>query len=69
MEDYSKYVGYNIHIIHLNGETNYDNIHGKISYIDDAGQIHGTWSSIAVIPDIDQFEIIDDSGNIIKNNY
>lgn len=30
---------------------------GTIERIDDAGQLHGTWGSLAVIPGVDTFEI------------
>lgn len=30
---------------------------GTIEHIDDAGQLHGTWGSLAIIPGIDTFEI------------
>ncbi len=31
---------------------------GTITHVDDAGQLHGTWGALAVIPGIDKFEII-----------
>ncbi len=33
---------------------------GTIVYIDDAGQLHGIWGALAVIPGIDKFEIINE---------
>ena len=30
---------------------------GTIERIDDMGQLHGTWGSLAVIPEVDTFEI------------
>ena len=33
---------------------------GDVTFIDDAGQIHGTWCGLALIPGQDQFEIIKD---------
>ena len=30
---------------------------GTIEHIDDMGQLHGTWGSLAVIPEVDTFEI------------
>ena len=36
---------------------------GTVEYIDDAGQIHGTWSGLAVIPEADEFEIIGHGGH------
>ena len=29
-----------------------------VDYIDDAGQIHGTWGGCALIPDVDDYEVI-----------
>ncbi len=33
---------------------------GIITSIDDAGQLHGTWGGLAVIPGVDEFEILND---------
>ncbi len=33
---------------------------GIITSIDDAGQLHGTWGGLAVIPEVDEFEILND---------
>lgn len=52
-------VGDKIRINHLRGEDNrYDGREGIITYIDSIGQLHGTWSGIAVIPEEDDFEIL-----------
>ena len=32
---------------------------GVIELIDDAGQLHGTWGGLAVIPGIDMYEVIE----------
>ena len=32
---------------------------GTITHIDDAGQIHGTWGGLALIPGLDEYEKID----------
>lgn len=37
---------------------NYNGKTGEMEYIDDAGQLHGTWGGLAVLPDVDEFEII-----------
>lgn len=50
--------GDKIKIISMKDEPDYDNRIGVVEYIDDAGQLHGSWGSLAVIPDVDQFEII-----------
>jgi hypothetical protein len=31
---------------------------GTVTWIDDAGQLHGTWGGLAVIPEVDLYEII-----------
>ena len=53
-------VGQQIHINHLQGEDNrYDSREGIIMKIDGIGQLHGTWGSLAVIPEQDDFNIMD----------
>lgn len=32
---------------------------GVVTYVDDALRIHGTWSSLAVIPGVDEIEIVE----------
>ena len=40
---------------------------GTVTYIDDAGQIHGTWSGLAIIPEVDSFLVLkEDKG---RNAY
>lgn len=57
-----RYIGKRIIIHHLDGEDNrYDGIEGVVQYLDDMGQLHGTWCGLAIIPDIDDFEIIGDA--------
>ena len=36
----------------------YNRKEGTVNFIDDEGQLHGTWGGLAVIPGLDQFEII-----------
>lgn len=58
-------VGDKIRIIHLRGEDNrYDGKEGVITHIDSIGQLHGTWSCIAVIPEEDEFEIITTNSSV-----
>ena len=54
-------VGDKIKIIHMKDEPGYDGTIGVVDLIDDAGQLHGTWGGLAVIPDLDEFEIIENS--------
>lgn len=61
-------VGLKLKIISLTGENNprkYQGQTGIITYIDDFGQIHGTWNSLAVIPELDKFLVIDDKNHIV----
>ena len=53
-------VGQKIHINHLQGEDNrYDGREGIITHIDGIGQLHGTWGSLAIIPEQDDFYIME----------
>lgn len=51
-------VGDRIRIIHMDGEVGYDGREGVVRSIDDAGQIHGTWGGLAIVPECDSFEIL-----------
>lgn len=58
-------VGDKIRILHMddgNGKDleaqAYNGREGVVENIDGIGQLHGTWGSLAVIPEIDQFRII-----------
>ena len=52
-------VGQRIRIIHMEGEdTCYDGKEGVIEHIDGIGQLHGTWGSLAIIPEADEFVVI-----------
>lgn len=31
---------------------------GKVEFIDSIGQLHGTWGGLAIIPEVDEFEIV-----------
>lgn len=53
-------VGQRIRIIHLEGEDNrYDGKEGEIEEIDAIGQLHGSWGGLAVIPEADEFIVIE----------
>ena len=51
-------VGDKIRIIDMSGEPRYTGREGIVEYIDDAGQIHGTWGGCALIPGEDSWEVI-----------
>ena len=52
-------VGDTIRIINMKGEPHYTGRVGVIKYIDDIGQLHGTWGGCAIIPEEDEFEIVE----------
>lgn len=31
---------------------------GVVDHIDDLGQLHGSWGGLAVVPEVDEFEVI-----------
>ena len=52
--------GMKVRIIHLDDEDNrYDGKEGVIEYVDAIGQLHGSWGGLAIIPDVDEFELVD----------
>lgn len=54
-------VGDKIRIINMNDDLSGKHYNGKegiVEYIDSMKQLHGTWGSLAVIPEIDIIEII-----------
>lgn len=55
-------VGDKIRILDMKGEPQYDGKKGTVTHIDDAGQIHGTWGGCALIPGVDEYEVIDYTG-------
>lgn len=55
-------VGQKIRIISLEDSYcagRYNGREGVIEYIDDIGQLHGTWGGLALIPGVDDFRVID----------
>ena len=55
-------VGDKVRILYMDGEPEYDGRKGTVTHIDDAGQIHGTWGGCALIPGVDEYEVIDYTG-------
>ena len=31
---------------------------GTVEFIDSTGQLHGTWGGLAIIPEVDEFQIV-----------
>lgn len=54
-------VGDTIRIIYMHGEPAYKGKVGVVKYIDDIGQLHGTWGGLAVILQTDRIEVIKES--------
>jgi len=55
-----KYLNKSIKITKLDDPyVDYTGRRGIVRFIDDAGQLHGTWGGLAVIPEIDEFEVIE----------
>lgn len=52
-------IGDKIRIIYMDGEPQYTGKVGEVYSIDDMGQIHGSWGGCAIIPGVDEFEVID----------
>lgn len=51
-------IGDEIKIISMKDEPQYADREGVVTHIDDAGQVHGTWGSCAIIPEIDTYVIL-----------
>lgn len=56
-------VGDKIQIIKMDGEPQYNGKNGTVELIDSMNQIHGTWGGLAVIPEKDEFIILEDQNN------
>lgn len=52
--------GDKIRIIRMCGKLEYTGKEGIIDHIDDAGQLHGSWGGLALIPDADQYEVVNE---------
>jgi len=53
-------VGDTIKIVRLDDpyDKTYPGRIGVVEFIDSMGQLHGTWGGLAVIPEVDEYEII-----------
>ena len=51
-------VGDKIRIIDMKGEPHYNGKEGVVDHIDSLNQIHGSWGGLAIVPEEDEFEII-----------
>ena len=55
-------IGDKIRIVQMAGEPQYSGKEGTVKSIDSIGQIWGTWGGCALIPEKDQFVIIEEKG-------
>ena len=53
-----KYVGKKVRVNILDDWNPILNKTGVVEYVDDVGQLHGTWGGLAVIPNIDDIELV-----------
>lgn len=58
-------IGCYIKIIEMKDEPNYKDKVGKVLFIDDAKQLHGTWGGCAVVPEVDKFEVLPATRNAL----
>ena len=61
-------VGDVIRIIEMKGEVGYDGRFGIVTCIDDAGQLHGTWGDLAVLPDVNSYILVSPLNVVLKTN-
>jgi len=61
--------GDKIRIINMLDEPQYKGKEGIVEFVDDIGQIHGTWGGCAIIPENDEFEIISHASEQRKTLY
>ncbi len=57
-------IGDKIRIIEMKGEESYNGREGVIEFIDGLNQLHGTWGGLAVIPEQDTIELINDNSEV-----
>jgi len=62
-------IGDRIRIDEMDGEPQYAGKEGLVEWIDDAGQIHGTWGGCAVIPTLDSYTVIERAENTGGDKY
>ena len=52
-------VGNTLRIVEMKGEPQYTGKIGKVEFIDDIGQIHGSWGGCAILPEHDTYKILE----------
>jgi hypothetical protein len=56
-------IGDKIKIIKMKDEPHYKDKIGVVQHIDSLNQIHGSWGGCALIPEIDEFIILENENN------
>ena len=51
-------VGKRIRIVKMDGEPHYDGRIGTVKSIDSAGNLHGTWGGLSIVPGVDRYEVL-----------
>ena len=51
-------LGKTIRIINMRGEPDYAGRQGVVEHVDGLNQLHGTWGSLAIIPEVDTYEFV-----------
>lgn len=59
-------IGDKIRIIDMKGEDHYNGRKGVIEYIDGLDQLHGTWGDLAIIPEEDLIEVINNDMLLVQ---
>ena len=59
-------IGDKIRIIDMKGEDQYNGRDGVIEYIDGLDQLHGTWGDLAIIPEEDLIEVINNDMQLVQ---
>lgn len=52
-------VGDKVRVLYMDGEPSMTGAEGTVRLIDDAGQIHCREFGLAIIPSVDQYEVIE----------
>jgi hypothetical protein len=56
-------IGDKIKIIRMKDEPHYKDKIGVVQHIDSLNQLHGTWGGLALIPEVDEFILIDNEND------
>lgn len=59
-------IGDKIRIIDMKCEDHYNGREGVIEYIDGLDQLHGTWGDLAIIPEEDLIEVINNDMQLVQ---